>query len=259
VFVNSVGEGQDLVLLHGWAMHGGVFDSLVKKLELNYRVHIVDLPGFGFSREDNGNYNLDEVTDILISNFRERDLKNIILIGWSLGGLIAQNICLRDSELVSRLVLVASVPKFVYSDDWKNGIDESLLSVFHVSMQDDYRKTVLRFLSLQVLGDELAMLQLRLLRQEIFTRGEPNPDALKSGLVILQNTDLRHRVAAITQQCLLVGGTQDQIVLIKAIQDTANLFSNAKYKIIEKSAHGLFLSHEPQFLEILNEFLNDES
>ncbi len=258
MFVNSIGQGQDLVLLHGWAMHGGVFDSLVKKLELNYRVHIVDLPGFGFSREDNGIYNLDEVSDSLISDFRERGLKNCILIGWSLGGLIAQNICLRDSELVEKLILVASVPKFVFANDWRNGIDDSLLSVFHVSMQDDYRKTVLRFLSLQVLGDELAMLQLRLLRQEIFTRGEPNPDALKSGLLLLQNSDLRDRIVNIKQPCLFVAGTQDQIVLLKAIEDSVNLLPNAEYKIIEKAAHGLFLSHEPQFLEILNEFLNDK-
>ncbi|MFV2059132.1 MAG: pimeloyl-ACP methyl ester esterase BioH [Gammaproteobacteria bacterium] len=258
MFVNSVGQGQDLVLLHGWAMHGGVFDSLVKKLQLQYRVHIIDLPGFGFSREENGIYTLDEITDILISDFQERGLNNIILIGWSLGGLIAQNICLRHSELVSKLVLVASIPKFVFSDNWKNGIDESLLSVFHTSMQDDYRKTVLRFLSLQVLGDELAMLQLRLLRQEIFTRGEPNPDALKNGLLLLQNTDLRDRVDTITQQCLLVGGSQDQIVLVDAIKDSIKLFPNAEYKIVEKSAHGLFLSHEPQFLVVLKEFLDDK-
>ncbi len=258
MFVDSVGQGPDMVLLHGWAMHGGVFDSLVKKLKLNYRVHIVDLPGFGFSREDKGNYNLDEVTDILISDFRERDLKQIILIGWSLGGLLAQNICIRDPELVKKLVLIASVPKFNYSDDWKNGINESILSIFHVSMQEDYRKTVLRFLSLQVIGDELAMLQLRLLRQEIFTRGEPNPDALKSGLTILQQSDLRFLVRNIKQNCLMVAGTQDQIVLVDAVKDSVDLFPDAEYKIIEKSSHGLFLSHEPQFIKILNEFLDDK-
>ncbi len=256
--VESIGQGPDLVLLHGWAMHGGVFDSLIKKLTANYRVHIVDLPGFGFSREDDGNYNLNQVTDSIISEFKTRDLNNIILIGWSLGGLIAQNICARDSELVSKLVLVASVPKFVHADDWTNGIDESLLSVFHLSMADDYRKTVLRFLSLQVLGDELAMLQLRLLRQEIFTRGEPNSDALKSGLTILQQSDLRNQVGEITQHCLLVGGSNDQIVLQAAIIDSVALFKNARYEIIDKSAHGLFLSHEPQFLAILNEFLDDK-
>jgi len=255
--VKSVGEGQDLVLLHGWAMHGGVFDSLIKKLIPNYRVHVFDLPGFGFSREDDGHYNLDDVTDRVLAECHDRGLKNIILIAWSLGGLIAQNFCVRDSDLVSKLVLVASVPKFIHSDDWINGVDESLLSVFHASMQDDYRKTVLRFLSLQVLGDELAMLQLRLFRQEIFTRGEPNPDALKSGLVILQESDLRDVVGKIKQQCLLIGGSQDQIVLVDAIKDSAKLFPNARYETIEKSAHGLFLSHEPQFLSILNDFIDD--
>ncbi len=255
--IESVGQGPDLVLLHGWAMHGGVFDSLIKKLTPDYRVHVVDLPGFGFSREDDGHYNLDEVSDNITSELKIRELNNIILIGWSLGGLIAQNICARNSELVSKLILVASIPKFVHADDWTNGIDESLLSVFHLSMSDDYRKTVLRFLSLQVLGDELAMLQLRLLRQEIFTRGEPNTDALKSGLTILLQSDLREQVGTIIQPCLLIGGSHDQIVLQAALKDSIALFQNARYEIIDKSAHGLFLSHQPQFLAILNEFLND--
>lgn len=258
MFVDCTGQGQDLVLLHGWAMHGGIFDSLVKKLKINYRVFIPDLPGFGFSREENGNYNLDELTEILISDFQKKELKNIILIGWSLGGLIAQNICILEPQLVSKLVLVASTPKFVYSNDWENGIDESVLSIFNLSMQEDYRKTVLRFLSLQVIGDEFAMLQLRLLRQVIFTRGEPNAKALKSGLIILQQSDLRNHVANISQACLLVAGTHDQVVLTDAIKDSAALFPNAKYKIIEKSSHALFLSHEPQFLDIINDFLDEK-
>lgn len=259
MYVRSVGQqGQDLVLLHGWAMHGGVFDSLVKKLELKYRVHIIDLPGFGFSHDDSGNYNLDGLTDIVISNLREHELKDIILIGWSLGGLIAQNICIRANDLVSKLVLIASNAKFTYADDWKNGVDESVLSIFHISMQDDFKKTVLRFLSLQVIGDELAMIQLKLLRQEIFTRGEPNPVALKSGLIILQESDLRNKLSSISQPCLLVAGTQDQIVSVESVKDTAVLISNAQCEIIEKSAHGLFLSHEPQFITIVNEFLDDK-
>jgi len=255
--VKSVGQGPDLVLLHGWAMHGGVFDSLVKKLKLNYRVHIVDLPGFGFSHGDNGQYNLEEVTSLLITDFNERGLKDIILIGWSLGGLISQNICIKEPDLVSKLVLITSVPKFIFSDDWKNGVDESLLSIFHTSMQEDFRKTVLRFLSLQVIGDELAMIQLKLLRQEIFTRGEPSHDAMISGLNILQQSDLRHLVGNISQPCLMFAGTHDQIVLQDAVKDSSVLFPNAEYKVIDKASHGLFLSHEPQFIDLLNEFLND--
>ncbi len=258
MFVKSVGAGQDLVLLHGWAMHGGVFDSLVKKLKQQYHVHIIDLPGFGFSRDDNGVYSLDEVTELLIAEFCERELKDIILIGWSLGGLIAQNICIKNSELISKLVLISSVPKFIYADDWSNGIDESILSIFHVSMQENFRKTVLRFLSLQVIGDELAMLQLRLLRQDIFVRGEPNPDALKSGLVILQESDLREKSNEIRQPCLLFSGTHDQIVHVAAIKDSITLFQHAKYHVIDKASHALFLSHEPQFIDLLYDFLNEK-
>jgi len=45
--VESTGEGPPLVLLHGWAMHGGLFAPLVPALARRYRVSVVDLPGHG--------------------------------------------------------------------------------------------------------------------------------------------------------------------------------------------------------------------
>jgi pimeloyl-[acyl-carrier protein] methyl ester esterase len=48
--VETRGHGLDLVLLHGWAMHGGVFAPLADALADDFRIHVVDLPGHGFSR-----------------------------------------------------------------------------------------------------------------------------------------------------------------------------------------------------------------
>src|SRR3546814_10403472 len=48
--IEETGEGPPLVLLHGWAIHGGVFASLVERLRERYRLYVVDLPGHGRSR-----------------------------------------------------------------------------------------------------------------------------------------------------------------------------------------------------------------
>ena len=45
------GQGPALVLLHGWAMHSGLFAPLVAALEPEFELHLVDLPGHGRSRD----------------------------------------------------------------------------------------------------------------------------------------------------------------------------------------------------------------
>ena len=47
--VESIGHGAPLVLLHGWAMHSGVWGPLIPRLAKYRRVHAVDLPGHGHS------------------------------------------------------------------------------------------------------------------------------------------------------------------------------------------------------------------
>src|SRR5213078_1405478 len=49
VHVESVGVGRSLVLLHGWGMHSGLWFPLLPRLSNRYRMHLVDLPGHGYS------------------------------------------------------------------------------------------------------------------------------------------------------------------------------------------------------------------
>src|SRR3546814_3951149 len=51
LYIEETGEGPPLVLLHGWAMHGGVFALLVERLRERCRLYVVDLPGHGRSRD----------------------------------------------------------------------------------------------------------------------------------------------------------------------------------------------------------------
>ena len=45
--VEVIGHGPPLILLHGWAMHGGIFAPLVQALREHHTLHVVDLPGHG--------------------------------------------------------------------------------------------------------------------------------------------------------------------------------------------------------------------
>lgn len=258
MYIEQNGQGRDIVLLHGWGMHGGVWDAISTELKNEFSIHCIDLPGFGYSREMNGDYTLDELSQSVIDIINEKKLHDIILVGWSLGGLVAQNICFQQSSLVSRLVLIASTPRFTFAKNWPHGIDPMLLEIFNTSMKEDYRKTVLRFMSLQMLGDENGMIQLRQLRESIFVRGLPNPQALYSGLAILHQSDLRDQSYKILQPTLCVVGDKDQIVKVAAVKDSIALLPDAQYAVIKNAAHALFLSHQAEFIKLFIEFVYEK-
>ena len=52
LYIEKAGNGPvPLVLIHGWAMHGGVFAPLVEALAERCTMYVVDLPGHGRSRD----------------------------------------------------------------------------------------------------------------------------------------------------------------------------------------------------------------
>ena len=82
--VEVAGSGPPLVLLHGWAMHGGVFAPLVARLRDTYTLHLVDLPGHGGSRQCAVPLALDACARAIVDAVPVAPW-----LGWSLGGLLA--------------------------------------------------------------------------------------------------------------------------------------------------------------------------
>jgi pimeloyl-[acyl-carrier protein] methyl ester esterase len=90
VHVESLGVGPPLVLLHGFAMHGGLFSPVLPALAGRARVHVVDLPGHGWSTAvapfamSSIVAAIDAATDAATAGDEP-----LTVLGWSLGGQIA--------------------------------------------------------------------------------------------------------------------------------------------------------------------------
>ena len=111
--VEIIGQGQPLVMIHGWGMHSGVWQPLIKRLSKQYMLYLVDLPGMGNSRPVEP-YHLHSLAD---------EIAQVIpgvsdVLGWSLGGLVAQRIALNQPDRIRRLILVGSTPCFVSNNEW---------------------------------------------------------------------------------------------------------------------------------------------
>ena len=75
--VDITGHGPPLILLHGWAMHGGIFAPLVQALREHHTLHVVDLPGHGHSRDCGVPLQLDACVQAVLAVVRRMALQHL--------------------------------------------------------------------------------------------------------------------------------------------------------------------------------------
>ena len=100
------GEGEDIVLLHGWGQNIEMMKPLGDNLSSTNRITIIDLPGFGLSSEPNNVLSVPDYTDIVHDLLTELNINNPIIMGHSFGGRIA--IVYASKYPVNKLVLFGS-------------------------------------------------------------------------------------------------------------------------------------------------------
>ncbi|MDA1107287.1 MAG: pimeloyl-ACP methyl ester esterase BioH [Proteobacteria bacterium] len=249
LFSETAGHGPDLVLLHGWGLHSGVWDETAAALAENFRVTWIDLPGHGRSPWLSGHSSLTTLTQQLLDSAPP----HAIWLGWSLGGIIALQLAAQHPERVNKLVLVASTPKFVNAPDWEHGVAADTLDEFVRALASDYRSCIKRFLALQLRGSAHAAQTLRRLDAIAFRYGEPDRRALSAGLELLRDSDLRSELGGITCPSLVIAGERDTLTPPDAQRYLAAHLPQAHLSVIPRAGHAPFLSHAPEFLRALNE------
>ncbi|MEO8161803.1 MAG: pimeloyl-ACP methyl ester esterase BioH, partial [Arenimonas sp.] len=232
------GSGPDLVLVHGWAMHGGVFATLAGRLQSRFTLHLVDLPGHGRSLHSPVPLELEAIADNLC-----RRLPPAIWIGWSLGGLVALAAAQRHPGRVRGLAMLCAPPRFMRGEDWPQGMEPAIFHDFASQLERDYGATIDRFLVLEAQGSNHAAEELALLRAQVFAQGEPAPQALELGLALLRNSDLRAGLPQLAMPSLWIAGRRDRLVTAAAMDAAAQLAPRARYVRVDRAGHAPFLSH----------------
>ncbi|HET9700272.1 MAG TPA: pimeloyl-ACP methyl ester esterase BioH [Burkholderiales bacterium] len=249
--VEHSGAGPDLALIHGWGLHGGVWQGLREDLATNFTLHVVDLPGHGRSAMRQP-YGLEDLAGDLLDSLPPR----IFLCGWSLGAQVALRAAALEPRRVERLALAAATPCFARRPDWPWGMEREALEEFAAELGRDFEATLRRFLALQARGGDAAREVVAALRARLFERGPPDPQALRAGLALLAEGDLRPLLPRISQPVLLVHGERDLVASPGAARWMAGSLGNARLVMMPGCAHAPFLSQPAVFAGALHEFFS---
>lgn len=248
--IETIGGGPPLVLLHGWAMHSGIFAPLSERLARQFTLHLVDLPGHGFNADCSTALTLEAVTAKVLESTPPAPW-----LGWSLGGLVALHAAQTRPTSVRGLVMLAASPRFVRAPDWPEGMDPQVFTGFASELGRDYRATIDRFLMLEAQGSDHMREELRLLRAQVFAVCQPSAQRLAEGLRLLQDTDLRPGLATLQTPSLWIAGRRDRLVFPQAMQAAASQAPLSRFLQVEHGGHAPFLSHADEVARAISDFI----
>ena len=247
-------QGQDIVLLHGWGVNNQVFSPLKNALH-QYRVHYVDLPGFGLSPNINGG-----ITQ-WAQALAEQLPPQAIWIGWSLGGLIASQVAIDYPDSVAALVTIASSPCFMARESFLahekdhstpswSGIQPDVLAQFSSQLDRNLSRSVERFLAIQAMGSDNPKSEIQQIKSLVLSKPLPTQQGLSQGLDMLAQVDLRATITQIQQPWLRIWGRLDSLVPRKIISLLPSS-NNIEDVLLHKASHAPFISHPDAFLDHL--------
>lgn len=241
-----------IALLHGWGMNGRVFDALAELLADDLEVQVLNLPGHG-GREVVPDNSLQGWADDLAQQLPD----GAILLGWSLGGQVAMRAALDHPHKIARLILLASTPRFVMTEDWAHGMAATDLQDFGTALIADPQATLLRFLSLQTRGMSGQKALLQQLRQTLLAAPAVDDAALEAGLSILRDTDLRAELRGLRQPTLVLHGALDTLTPAAAGAWLADTLPAGQHIELARAAHAPHLSHGADVAAAIKRFAHD--
>ena len=230
----TYGRGIPLVFFHGWGFNAQIWLSLVPLLSAQYQLYLVDLPGFGLT------------PDMPWESFKSALLKQLpqtfLLIGWSMGGLLATRLAIEEPNRIQNLINVNSSPCFIQYNNWP-GVDPSVFKRFYQELANNPGPTLQTFMALQLQGKHVAL------------GPTPSQVGLRLGLDVLMNEDFRQDISLLKKPVAYMFGRLDKIVPLATMEVMQSRYPHFKYILFSKASHAPFISHQNEFIEALESII----
>jgi pimeloyl-[acyl-carrier protein] methyl ester esterase len=251
--ITTTGQGPNLVLIHGWSMHSGIWHEFGEQLAQYFTLHMVDLPGHGNSEWQQGDFEAVR----LIDEFAARLPAEASYLGWSLGGLIAALFSSRHPQRVNKLVMLAASPCFTQKPGWPCAMDEKVFTTFADSLESNQAETLQRFILLQARGAEQSKQTIWSLSEDMAAK-VAHSEALRAGLDMLINCDVRQQLAELTMPVKLILAERDTLIPHTMAEEIKSFNPQIKTVQIKGAGHAPFISHPQICFDEVMSFLKDE-
>jgi pimeloyl-ACP methyl ester carboxylesterase len=237
------GDGQALLLLHGWGCDCNIFGAAKAWAEEHFRTIAVDFAGFGQSDEPADVWGVEQYTQSIEALVKHEGIDKPILVGHSFGGRVAIVYASRNE-----------VGKIILTDAAGVKPHRTLRYYFKV-----YSFKLMKRLAPIFLGKRRADEWIEKRRGKSgssdYNNATPKMRAILSKVV---NEDLCHLMPKIAAPTLLFWGENDTATPLADAKRMEKLIPDAGLVMVAGAGHFAFLENMPLFLKVLESFLNKE-
>ncbi len=260
LFYSDRGDGDPVVLIHGWPLSHGMWDAQINALvDAGYRVIAYDRRGFGQSGQPNGGYDYDTFASDLNDLLSALNLEDVTLAGFSMGGgEVARYIGRYGTDRISKTMLLGAVPPFLLkTEDNPDGAPQELFDGMIQGLKEDRIGFFEEFF------------------KNFFNwtpdSGSPSADAVlyaktvawgASSLATQQcvtafgTTDFRKDLESFDIPTLIVHGDADRIVPIDISGKKSHAaIAGSRYEVLAGAPHGFAATHAGKLSELMIDFL----
>ena len=242
----ELGSGEPVVLVNGYAATKDDWDpSFLEALSANSRVICPDNRGMGSSPPVTGRLTVAAMADDLIALMDALAIPRADLIGWSMGGFIAQEVSARFPERVRRLVLLSTDPGGEPAVEAGPGTWSRLTD--HTGPP---REQATRIISLLFPPDLARVVDAEFGEIVAAARAALSPEALDAQEEAIDGWHAEpadSRLASIRAPALIAAGTDDVVIPAVNSRSLAAALPGSRCELFEGGGHA-FMAQEPQRL-----------
>jgi pimeloyl-[acyl-carrier protein] methyl ester esterase len=245
---------QDFILIHGWGTDAAIWTKTQEYLQKEHRVFALTLPQA---------INLDTYWQAVLQLIKKQDLQQVVLLGWSMGSLVALQTAKRCPEKIKALVLVSSTGKFAAESpekaspqNYPGGIPAALVHRMEKRLIKNPSATFHDFYRLMFSPMEKSAGMDRMIMEKYLLPGQQwSVEPAIAGLKFLLACDTRGDLAEITCPVLLIHGAEDAICPLAGALFLADKLKG-QMVIFPDCGHIPFLTNTSDFHKCLMEWID---
>lgn len=238
------GNGEPCLCLHGSRDRKDFFDGIMKIMSDKYHLIAIDFRGHGDTEKTYEGYNFPQFVNDIAIFLQNKEIKQINLIGHSLGGIISLLLAYKYPNMVKKIVLIGSVISF--SAQFKRPQANERISQKDI---EETNKNAFPYFFIPEYKD---------IAKQVLDNWSKIPPHVHENLIRMGHFDLNSVVSSIRHKILLIYGDEDKISSKEARFEMLSKLKNSTINSINNAGHFVFMEKPIEVSKLILKFFSDE-
>ncbi|MCR9252857.1 MAG: alpha/beta hydrolase [bacterium] len=257
---------QTLIFIHGLATYLPAWYKSIDGLKKSYRCISIDLPGYGRSSKGDYPSTMTYYSGIVNSLIDQLELKNVVLVGHSMGGQIATTTALRYPDKFKKLILLAPAGFETFNDQQKTWL-KSVFTVQSIINSTEEQIRANWALNFYEMPEEVEFMIQDRLNMKDADDFDLYAQSVVRGVHGMLDEPIFERLSELKQKTLVVYGANDRLIpnrFLNAQLTTEKVASlgtdqipDVVLKLIPDCGHFISFDKPDEINEIMADFLTD--